>query len=115
MHGSPTETAVTDAPALRADPVLLASHLLCILAVPKETRPAKREEEIAPAGNKWMTIVDLLRRHLRQYLIGHGPFFLICLHAAAKSVVFWRHCGGESNLHSSEMKSEAGEPERRAD
>lgn len=36
--------------------------------------------------------IYLLRRHLRQYLIGHGPFFLTCLHAAAKSVVFWRHC-----------------------
>lgn len=50
------------------------------------------EKEIGPAGEKWRMAIYLLRRHLRQYLTGHGPFFLTCLHAAAKSVVFWRHC-----------------------
>jgi len=43
MHGSPTEAAVTDAPALRADPVLLAGRLLGTLAVPKETRPLRKK------------------------------------------------------------------------
>jgi hypothetical protein len=35
-----------------------------------------------------------------QYLIVHVPFFLTCLHAAAKSVVFWRHCRGDEEQRS---------------
>jgi hypothetical protein len=34
----------------------------------------------------------LFWRHFLQYLMVQVLFFLTCLHDAAKSVVFWRHC-----------------------
>ena len=70
----------------------------------------KVEKETARAENKWRVTIYLLRRHLRQYLIGHGPFFLTCLHAAAKSIVFWRHCRRGNNsseaIYTPQMRSQ---------